>query len=231
MAVPAEIRAVKRPVNTIVEDNGGNGPKRYAVRQRGSSKYIPGGNPQPHNGRVIGHIIDFRFVPVDQEQKNKKVLPQMLSYGASALVRSVTRDILEDLLAVYDPSDVYAMMAIATLRVIRPSIPSNRIRTHYNRTFVCRDYPGAALSKNSVGSLYQRIGMDGSKRKKFYERRLSRVSAEHHVAIDGMLKQDNSIVNDLSAYSRKARVRGCREVSVLYAYDIEKMEPVCAQVW
>ena len=231
MAVPAEIRAVKRPVNTIVEDNGGNGPKRYAVRQRGSSKYIPGGNPQPHNGRVIGHIIDFRFVPVDQEQKNRKVLPQMLSYGASALVRSVTRDILEDLLAVYDPSDVYAMMAIATLRVIRPSIPSNRIRTHYNRTFVCRDYPGAALSKNSVGSLYQRIGMDGSKRKKFYERRLSRVSAEHHVAIDGMLKQDNSIVNDLSAYSRKARVRGCREVSVLYAYDIEKMEPVCAQVF
>lgn len=53
MAVPAEIRAVPRPVNTIVDDSGTNSPKRYAVRQRASSKYIPGGNPQPKNGKVI----------------------------------------------------------------------------------------------------------------------------------------------------------------------------------
>lgn len=77
----------------------------------------------------------------------------MLSYGASALVRSVTGDIFEDLLKVYDPSDVYAMMSIATLRVIRPSIASNRFSTHYNRTFVCRDYPGAALSKITTSLL------------------------------------------------------------------------------
>ena len=60
MAVPAEIRAVPRPVNTIVDDSGTNSPKRYAVRQRASSKYIPGGNPQPKNGKVIGHIIDCK---------------------------------------------------------------------------------------------------------------------------------------------------------------------------
>lgn len=39
MAVPAKIRAVPRPVNTIVDDSGREGPKRYAVRQRSSSKY------------------------------------------------------------------------------------------------------------------------------------------------------------------------------------------------
>ena len=38
-------------------------------------------------------------------------------------------------------------------------------------------------------------------------------------------------MNDLSAYSYKARTRGCSEVSVLYAYDIEQMEPVCAEVF
>ena len=32
MAVPADIRAVKRPVNTIVDDSGRDGPKRYAVK-------------------------------------------------------------------------------------------------------------------------------------------------------------------------------------------------------
>lgn len=230
MAVPAEIRAVPRPVNTIVDDNGSNSPKRYAVRQRGATRYVAGGNPQPHNGKVIGHIIDGKYVPIDDEKKTN-TSPDMLSYGASALVKSVTNDIFHDLLDVYDPSDVYAMMSIATLRVIKPSIASNRMATHYNRTFVCRDYPGAAMSKNSITDLFQRIGMDGNKRKCFYQLRLEKTAADHHIAIDGTLKQDNSKVNDLSAFSRKARVRGCCEVSVLYAYDIERMEPVCAQVF
>lgn len=229
MAVPADIRAVPRPVNTIVDDNGGDGPKRYAVRQRASSKYVPGGNPQPRNGKVIGHIIGHKYVPIPE--KGSVCGPDMLSYGASALVKSVTADLKEDLLSVYDASDVYAMMSLATLRVIKPAITAGRASAHYHRTFVCMDYPGAAMSRNSIGSLLQRIGMDGPKRKQFYQLRMQATAAGHHIAIDGTLKQDNSKANDLSAYSHKARVRGCCEVSVLYAYDIERMEPVCAEVF
>ena len=232
MAVPAEIRAVSRPKNTVVEDSGREGPKRYAVRERSYCKYVAGGNPQPHNGKVIGHIIDMKFVPVNDDTAAKApAVPDMLSYGASALVKSVVKDLKEDLLAVYDPSDVYAMMSLATLKVIKPAITANRMAAYYRRTFVCKDYPGAAMSQNSIGSLLQRIGMDGTKRKKFYQLRMEATAAEHHIAIDGTLKQDNSKVNDLSAYSRKARVRGCSEVSVLYAYDIERMEPLCAEVF
>ena len=65
----------------------------------------------------------------------------------------------------------------------------------------------------------------------FYQRRLAQMSKEHHIAIDGTLKQDTSKVNDLSDFSYKARVKGCRDVSVLYAYNIELMEPVCAEVF
>ena len=164
MAVPADIRVVPRPKNTIVDDSGRDGPKRYAVRERASTKYVAGGNPQPRNGKVIGHIINYEYVPVDTEIKSAPVVPDMLSYGSSALVYSVTRDIEKDLLAVYDPADVYAIMSIATLRVIKPSITANRMSTHYNRCFVCKDYPGAAISRNSVGKLFQKIGMDGNKR-------------------------------------------------------------------
>lgn len=32
MAVPEYIRQVQRPKNTVVDDNGRDGPKRYAVR-------------------------------------------------------------------------------------------------------------------------------------------------------------------------------------------------------
>ena len=62
MAVPADIRAVPRPKNTIVDDSGRDGPKRYAVRERASTKYVSGGNPQPRNGKVVGHIINYEYL-------------------------------------------------------------------------------------------------------------------------------------------------------------------------
>lgn len=225
----ADIRAVRRPVNTIVDDSGRDGPKRYAVREHSGAKYVQGGNPQPRNDKVIGHIIDHVYVPL--EEKTAPIAPDMLSYGASALVKSVTSDLLHDLLAVYPAGEVYSIISMATLKVIKPSITAMRMSTHYNRTFVCRDYPGAALSKNTICSLLQRIGQDSSRRKMFYQRRLAQVAKDHHIAIDGTLKQDTSRVNDLSDFSYKARVKGCCDVSVLYAYDIELMEPVCAEVF
>lgn len=87
------------------------------------------------------------------------------------------------------------------------------------------------MSPNSIRTLLQRIGMDGSKRRQFYQLRMQSTAADHHIAFDGTLKQDNSRVNDLSAHSHKARVRGCSEVYILYAYDIEQMKPVCAEVF
>jgi len=229
MAVPAEIRAVPRPINTIVDDSGKDSPKRYSVRQRSSSKYVPGGNPQPRNGKVIGHIINYKYVPLQDTTAVRE--PDMLSYGASALVKSVSKDLFEDLLQVYPINEACSIMSMATLRVIKPKITLARMSTHYNRTFVCKDYPGAAMSKNTLGTLLQRIGQDGRKRKAFYQLRMASVAKDHHIAIDGTLKQDNSDVNDLSAYSYKARTKGCREVSVIYAYDIEQMEPLCAEVF
>jgi hypothetical protein len=93
------------------------------------------------------------------------------------------------------------------------------------------DYPGAALSPNTICTFLQRLGQDGGKRKQFYQKRLEMVVEDHHIAIDGTLKQDTSTVNDLSAFSYKARVKGCKEISVLYAYDIELMEPICAEIF
>jgi hypothetical protein len=72
---------------------------------------------------------------------------------------------------------------------------------------------------------------DGGKRKQFYQKRVEMVAEDHHTSIDGTLKQDTSTVNDLSAFSCKARVEGCQEISVLYASDIELMDPICAQIF
>ena len=40
MAVPKYIREVPRPVNTVVIDNGKDGPTRYAVRERKGVQYV-----------------------------------------------------------------------------------------------------------------------------------------------------------------------------------------------
>lgn len=66
MSVPEAIRSVERPKNTVVIDTKRNGPKRYAVRERSYIKYISGGNPQPRNGKIVGHIIEGHFVSVDE---------------------------------------------------------------------------------------------------------------------------------------------------------------------
>ncbi len=229
MAVPESIRKVPRPVNTIVTDNGKDGPNRYAVRERVGVKYVANGNPQPKNGKVIGHIWNDQYVPLQRTKPDS--MTDMLSYGAAAFVYSLSGDLMSDLLNVYPLKDACMIMAIATLRIIKPGITLSRLATHYNRTFVCKYYPGIPLSLNTVSAFLQRLGRDGSDRKKFYQIRADAVIAEHHIAIDGTLKQDNSTVNDLSAFSYKARVKGCKEISILYAYDIEEMEPICAEVF
>jgi hypothetical protein len=228
MGVLENIRRIDRPKNTIIVDSGRDGVNRYSVRERLGVKYIKGGNPQPENGRVIGHIIDGRFVPVTDRMSDE---PDSLSYGVAALAKSVSDDLFEDLLAVYPPNEAAAVMASAMLKVARPNIAANRYSTHYGRTFVSTYYPNVAMSKNSVGSLFKKLGMDGKKRKAFYASRMARVAPNHHIAIDGTLKQDTSTVNDLSSFSYKARVKGCKDVSVLYAYEIETMEPLCAEVF
>lgn len=229
MGVPESIRSVERPKNTIVTDLGGNGMYRYAVRERKSIRYVSGGNPQPQNGAVIGHIIAGRYVPA--QEKVSMHGPEMLSYGSSALVHSVSEDLMEELLAVFDAKDAYKIMTMASLRVLRKNVPDRRLGTQYRKTYVSQYYPDVSLSSSVISKFQNDLGRDNEKRLAFYRQMMEQVEKDHHVIVDGTLKQDTGIANDLSRFSRKARVKGCKDISVLYAYDLEKMEPVCAEVF
>lgn len=231
MMVPESIRSVPRPINTVVVDSGHNGALRYAVRERAGVKYGPGGKSRPINGKVIGHICNGVFVPIDQTSPTASKGPDELSFGAAAFVYSETSDLFCDLLNCYPPRDAYALMSMAMIRTMKPEVKNRRLATEYRRTFVSRFYQGACLSQNHVSTFLQKVGEDGEKRRAFYESRMRCVEADHHILIDGMLKQDTSSVNDHSAFSFKARVKGCKDISVLYAYDVEKMEPICAEVF
>ena len=229
MGVPAEIRAVPRPTNTIVVDTGSKGPKRLDVRERAGEKYIPGGNPQPRSGKTIGYIINYKFYA--KENKTLADKPQYLSFGSSELIRQTSQDIVDELLTVYDPNDARDIIAIASLKTLRPKIKARKMRTHYESTFLSVFFPGASLSEGRITELYKRIGMDALKREAFYELRAKSIKENEHIIIDGTLKQDTSRENFLSQPSRKSRVRGVKDISILYTYSLERMEPICCQVY
>ena len=229
MGVPIEIREVERPVNTVVIDTGSSTNKRYVVRERSGITYIKNGNPQPHNGRVIGYIINHEFVPVRSKVASNGA--DMLHYGTAALVKTVSNDLYEDLLKVFSIGDATTIMAIASLKVAKHGIKYSRLKGEYQSSYISLYYPGAAISKNSVCSLLKDIGMDSSKRKDFYDLRFQRVKKDHHLAVDATLKEDSSKVNTLSDMSYKFRLKGVPDISVLYCFDIEDMDPVCSEVF
>lgn len=227
MGVPESIRRVPGPKNTVVTDSGRDGPFRYAVRERKGSVYSEG-KSRPVNGKVIGHITGGIYVPLVAPLKAE---PQVLSRGTAALVRDVSADFMEDLLKCLNLSEAMTVYLAALIKVLRPHVREGRFVTEYRGCFLSHWYPGVALSRNTLQDLFMRLGMNTDVRQRFFKMRMDRVCKEHHIAIDGTLKQDSSTVNSLSAWSRKSRVRGVQDISVLYAYDIEKREPVCSEVF
>lgn len=160
MAVPEHIRKVERPSNTVVTDSGRDIPLRYAVRERQGVTYVKNGNPQPKNGRFIGHIIDNKFVPSQPKASTKEVIPFALSYGMFTLAYNLSEDIREDLLKVYLPEDAFRILTVAILQVVRPSVTAKRIASLYNKTYGKVYFPGLALSANTLSKLYDLLGQN-----------------------------------------------------------------------
>jgi hypothetical protein len=92
-------------------------------------------------------------------------------------------------------------------------------------------FPGLPLGRNSVSTFLQNLGKSYSLIVSFMRKRAESVAEGHHIAIDGTLKEDNGSVDSLSNYSCKAPVKGTMDITVVFAYDIDLREPVCAKVF
>ena len=121
----------------------------------------------PVNGKVIGHIIDFKFVPKVKNQQYSE--PECLQYGAAKIAKNFSDDIYSDLLAIYPVNVATTIMAIATLNFIYPDNFAYRMNVKYRKTFVKKYYPGASISKNSISNLYNDIGTNEEKMDQFFK--------------------------------------------------------------
>ena len=230
MPIPRAILDVDRPVNTVVVAYGKN-KDRYAVRERVGCKYV-NGRRIPVNGATIGHIVDGRYIPKTEEPGPEKVSVapvDLKDWGAATLCDEVARPLLDELCAVYDGSDALKLYCACILRVCYPGIKDCELKEAYDTSFLSELYPGVALSKNTVSEFWKDIGKAYSMICRYMKLRAAAVENGHHLIIDGTLKSNDSTVNSLSDLSRKARLKGTRDISVLYAYDMELGEPICSK--
>lgn len=230
MPIPKEVLAVKRPKNTVVIVYGKN-KDLYAVRQRVGCRNIDGRHV-PVNGPTIGHIIDGEYIPIESGPAPLSQAPVDLKDWANVvLCDELFRDIQDELLRVYDRTDTLRIYCMAILRVCDHGIRDYELKESYETGFLSELYPGVSLSKNTVSAFENNLGKAFSRIRQFMKNRADSVGIEHHLLVDGTLKSDESNVNSLSAFSRKARTKGTRDISVLYAFDLEAMEPVCSRCY
>ena len=230
MATPKEILAVARPKNTVVVTYGKD-KNLYAVRQRVGCRRVNGRN-LPVTGPTIGHIRDGKYVALaDEKPKTTPVgsSVDLRDWADVALCDRLFSDMLTELEEVYRREDALKFYCIAILRVCNPGIKDCELSEHYANSFLSILRPDVALSRNTVSTFHKNAGKSLSMIVQFMRRRAARVGRNDHVLIDGTLKTDTSTVNSLSDFSRKAKVKGSCDISVLHAFNLERKEPVCSK--
>lgn len=224
--IPDEIKAVERPKSTVVKQYG----SRYLVIKRTSKRV--NGKPRPVDLGTIGEIIDGKYVEIRKEPRRqsseRKV--DVKDYGQFVLCNSSAGDLFQKLADVFDVKTAKQLYMIALLRAANPGLKNRDIQMAYETSWASEVYPGVPLSQNVVSALLQNVGMEYSLIVKFMRERVASLTGKR-VVIDGMLKDNNSVTNTFSEYSRKARTKGSEDISMLYAYDLETQEPVAAKVY
>ena len=195
MPVPKEILAVERPKNSIVIVYGKN-RDRYAVRTRIGCR-SEGARRLPVNGPTIGHIIDGRYVPLEETAPSPVAQSSvdLKDWANIAFAQKLFADMFEELGEFYSREDARRIWCIAVLRVCFSGIKDYELKGAYEESFLSEFYPDVALSKNTVSTFFNNLGRTCSRITLFMRARASRVEMDHHILIDGT----------------HGRVLGCRE--------------------
>lgn len=230
MPIPSEILAVWRPPNTVVHAYGKNKDK-YGVRQRIGCRYEDGKH-KPINGPTIGHIIDGVYVPLGEEDKPKPLSESgtdLKDWADVVLADRIFSDILEDLKLFYEEKEALRIYIMAILRVCFKGVKDYELKEAYENSYLSELYPGVAISKNTVSDFLNHLGRVCGRITKFMKHRVASVDLNSPILVDGTLKSNESKINDFSEFSRKARTKGTKDISVMFAFDLERMEPICSK--
>lgn len=227
MPIPQDILAVPRPSSTVVRKSG----DKYLVIKRTSRRRPSDGKPVPVDLGTVGEIVQGRYVskrdaPLPKHQVDVK------SYGRVKLCDLVSGTLLQDLADVWDIPVAKRLYVLALLRAAYGDIRDRDVELRYNTSFLSEMIPGVPVSRNAVSSLLENIGEMSSLICEFMRRRVAaNAGLSGNLVVDGMLKDFNSESSVFSRFSRKARTKGSKDVSLLYAFNPETNEPIAAKAY
>lgn len=130
-----------------------------------------------------------------------------------------------------DITDACRTYVMAALRVIYPGIPNSKMRISYQRSFLSKFFPGIPLSENTVNKHFANLGGNFNVRKAFFAERLKKVPSDHHVVIKKTFIANTDLVDDLLGLTYKPLSYESCGLYIVYAYDLEKSEPICADIF
>lgn len=224
--IPEEIKAVARPKSTVVKQYG----ERFLVIKRTSKRV--NGKPRPVDLGTIGEIINGEYVEIRKEPRRKSAERKVdvKEYGQFTFCNNVAGDLFSELTSVFDIKRAKQLYMLALLRAANPDIKNRDIQLTYETSWASEVFPSVPLSENVISAVLLETGMEYSLIAEFMRQRVKRVVGGN-IVIDGMLKNNNSISNTFSEYSRKARTKGSEDINMMYAYSLETQEPVAAKVY
>ena len=227
MPIPETILAVPRPSSTVVRKSG----DKYLVIKRTSRRRPSDGKPVPVDLGTIGEIVQGKYVakrdaPMPKHQVDVK------SYGRVKLCDSVSGTLLQDLADVWDIPVAKRLYVLALLRAAYGDIRDRDVELRYNTSFLSEMIPGVPVSRNAISALLEQVGEMSSLICEFMRRRVAANAAlSGNLVVDGMLKDFNSQSSVFSRFSRKARTKGSKDVSLLYAFNPDTKEPIAARAY
>ena len=185
----------------------------------------------PVGEAMLGRVVDALGVPIDGKGRASSPGYEVRDWANVAFLDRMFSPVMDDLLAQYHRDDALKVYCCALLRVAYPGIKDHELKEAYDSSFLSILRPGAALSENVVSDLLFDLGRKYSRIADFMSARADSLSADARLLIDGTLKSDESRVNSLSDFSRKAATKGTKDIPVIYCFDLESGEPVCSQCY
>ncbi|VDR42268.1 transposase [Mycoplasmopsis caviae] len=222
MAIPKEILSIERPKGTIVRNSFGI----YSVVKR-SSKYV-NGKAIPYNIAVIGRIENGKYIALKEPKymkNNKKVVTTIKDYGNVAIFQKHGKNIYEQSQKHFDELTAKKIYLISLIRCAYPKATNRDLKFYYETSFLSELFKNVGLSESMMPDFFERVGRDYAKIENFMVDRINQFKKSIQI-IDGTLKSYNSDDSVFSKWTRKGKIKGSKDFTLLYTYDLKTKEPI-----
>jgi outer membrane protein assembly factor BamE (lipoprotein component of BamABCDE complex) len=186
------------------------------------------------SGACIGKItLEDGFIPNEaysKELAKERVLNdennrRIYEYGATELMESVSKDILQKLRVAF-PTEFRRIYTLAILEAIEPDYKCE-IKNTYDSSYYSKKYPGIALSKNTLTKFFNDLGRWDDKMFAYME---SCVANSSNILLDSTSISNFSVDNPFTEYGFSYKGKKYPSFKMLAVFDADTNFPVYCSI-